>query len=481
MSKEIFTIFDEAAAEVYNRYKIRNRNCSAVYLNRKWSPRITKSKDFDIPGIVMLFNSDNFNWVRVKLGKNISATLSDCLTKYQNEHWTEALCVFSDSDIINPEILKYVTLNLVNTFKKLDYTVISSASELTLKSDKKGKTIVSNAYAAPVANEFFSDVNVILRNISQNYDTKFRNIALKGKEPKVKEEQKEEPKTNLLKIADEAPVVQEKKPEIKKEKEIAKPEPQIKKELKESIDKPSARTEYFFKKIPQNAVFYYKEQNLNCEIQFTYPDIILKKNSIISRKETKSCIEKYGPRDTEFLTEATYGRYIVQCDLQFKSLTELMAYITGSLSGNAKAQLVDKSGKSLSSYFSLEYRKSLFSDREMKEMEDPKPDKRNLVYLKNIYCNATAELVGGKKLKVLKGSLIASFNQPRYKKHRDLSKTEINSDGKRILKEDMLFKSPCGAFGFCAGYTDSGWELWKNRAGVPLLKIIPEQYKGSKR
>lgn len=92
-------------------------------------------------------------------------------------------------------------------------------------------------------------------------------------------------------------------------------------------------------------------------------------------------------------------------------------------------------------------------------------------------CNAVAKgifFTNNHSLLVLKGSKINPHNSggvyDSFRKKRDQQLTEYTEviNGERIVKENVLFKSPSGAANFCIGRSSNGWKEWKDNNGNEL-------------
>lgn len=74
-------------------------------------------------------------------------------------------------------------------------------------------------------------------------------------------------------------------------------------------------------------------------------------------------------------------------------------------------------------------------------------------------------------LTVLKGSTINSVHLTETVKKKRAQQFEdytILQDGKRVVKQDVVFDSPSGAAVFCVGGSANGWDTWKDENGRVL-------------
>ncbi len=90
--------------------------------------------------------------------------------------------------------------------------------------------------------------------------------------------------------------------------------------------------------------------------------------------------------------------------------------------------------------------------------------------------SAKAVYLGGKRMKVLKGSTIASSTVPSFQLY-DLRKEVIKKatklpNGTYCLLEDYIFDSPSAASKIVYGNSSNGWICWKTKDGSMLKEIV---------
>jgi hypothetical protein len=90
--------------------------------------------------------------------------------------------------------------------------------------------------------------------------------------------------------------------------------------------------------------------------------------------------------------------------------------------------------------------------------------------------SAKAVYLGGKRMKVLKGSTIASSTVPSFQLY-DLRKEVIKKatklpNGTYSLLEDYIFDSPSAASKIVYGNSSNGWICWKTKDGTMLKDIV---------
>ena len=107
----------------------------------------------------------------------------------------------------------------------------------------------------------------------------------------------------------------------------------------------------------------------------------------------------------------------------------------------------------------------------------PQPKPKNNLIKCHITRNADAQGLfnpANQSLTVLKGSRINPVHVRKIseagRKKRDWQFAEYTEvqDGKRIVKEDVLFDTPSGAAQFCVGGSANGWNEWKDEEGREL-------------
>lgn len=110
------------------------------------------------------------------------------------------------------------------------------------------------------------------------------------------------------------------------------------------------------------------------------------------------------------------------------------------------------------------------------------PSKTRIYYLKSRGCNATGYYDNG-GFTVMKGSILAGTTVPSFgwdEKRQKLLKEYATptSEGKFELVTSKLFSSPSTAADFCAGSSNNGWLVWKDKDGNTLDTIVRKQLEG---
>ena len=207
--------------------------------------------------------------------------------------------------------------------------------------------------------------------------------------------------------------------------------------------------------------------------------------------------EKRGARFVELFSKENFSKEAIVdfCEERIQeiqrqnSLNEikesLIADAQTQITESLKPYLMDKYGGSFSEeeikgmLATMRFTASADGSRTEPEVVVPKPQPRpksNLVKC-HLTRNANAQGVfnpADQSLTVLKGSRINPLHVRKIseagRKKRDWQLAEYTEvqDGKRIVKEDVLFDTPSGAAQFCVGGSANGWNEWKDEEGREL-------------
>ena len=97
------------------------------------------------------------------------------------------------------------------------------------------------------------------------------------------------------------------------------------------------------------------------------------------------------------------------------------------------------------------------------------------VYLKHrkYYASGTFN-TETKETIVKKGSVVSEdiSTAPMFRSANSIRKLRANSVENRILKKDILFKSPSSAANFVTGHSKNGYVSWKNKEGTILKDLL---------